>query len=123
MSANHARSWQTTPSPKQTPNKVSVKVKKQGWVTKGEKVIYSIIAAGIIITGIFMVSLSSATDAMNRDLQRLETELQKQKITNEGLAFEVEELSRPERIISIAEGHGLKIQNAEVKQAQIVDKE
>lgn len=123
MSANHARSWQTTPSPKQTPNKVSVKVKKQGWVTKGEKVIYSIIAAGIIITGIFMVSLSSATDAMNRDLQRLETELQKQKITNEGLSFEVEELSRPERIISIAEGHGLKIQNAEVKQAQVVDKE
>ncbi|WP_405102394.1 cell division protein FtsL [Oceanobacillus sp. FSL H7-0719] len=123
MSANHARSWQTTPSPKQSPSKVPVKVKKQGWVTKGEKVIYSIIAAGVIIAGIFMVSLSSATDSMNRDLQKLETTVQKQKVTNEGLAFEVKELSRPERIISIAEGHGLKIQNAEVKQAKVVDKE
>lgn len=123
MSANHARSWQTTPSPNQTPNKVSIHVKKQGWITKGEKVIYSIIAAGIIIAGIFMVSLSSTTDAVNRELQQLETKVQNQQIINEGLAFEVKELSRPERIISIAEGHGLKIQNAEVKQAQVVDKE
>lgn len=123
MSAHHARSWQTNPSPNQSPKKVSVKVKKQGWVTKGEKVIYSILAVSIIVTGIFMVSLSSSTDTINRELQQLETTVQEQRITNEGLAFEVKELSRPERIISIAESHGLKIQNAEVKQAQAVDNE
>lgn len=123
MSAHHARSWQTNPSPNPSPKKVSVKVKKQGWVTKGEKVIYAFIAVLVIVTGIFMVSLSSSTDAINRDLQQLETTVQEQRITNEGLAFEVKELSRPERIISIAESHGLKIQNAEVKQAQAVDNE
>ncbi|MEI3597028.1 MULTISPECIES: cell division protein FtsL [unclassified Oceanobacillus] len=125
MSANQARSWNAnpSPSPNHEPKKVSVKVKKQGWITKGEKVIYSMIAAGLIIAGIFMVSLSSETDALNRELQQLERTVQQQQITNEGLAFEVKELSRPERIISIAESHGLTIQNAEVKQAQAVEQD
>lgn len=123
MSAHRARNWQTNPSPNPSPKKVSVKVKKQGWVTKGEKVIYAFIAVLFIVTSVSMVSLSSSTDTINRELQQLETTVQKQRITNEGLAFEVKELSRPERIISIAENHGLKIQNAEVKQAQAVDNE
>ena len=125
MSANQARSWQTDPNlnPKQSPKKVSVKVKKQGWITKGEKVILFFVAGVIIIAALFMVSLSSSTDAMNRELQQLESTVQQQKVSNEGLAFEVKELSRPERIITIAEENGLKIQNAEVKQAQTVDKE
>lgn len=125
MSANQARSWNANPSPNpnQKPNKVAVKVKKQGWITKGEKVIYSIIATGLIIAGVFMVSLSSKTDALNRELQQLERTVQQQHIANEGLAFEVKELSRPERIISIAESHGLTIQNAEVKQAQTVEQD
>lgn len=125
MSANQARSWNANPSPNpnQKPKKVAVKVKKQGWITKGEKVIYSIIAAGLIIAGVYMVSLSSKTDALNRELQQLERTVQQQHIANEGLAFEVKELSRPERIISIAESHGLTIQNAEVKQAQTVEQD
>ncbi|MCF3942524.1 cell division protein FtsL [Oceanobacillus alkalisoli] len=125
MSANQARSWNTNPSPNpnREPKKVAVKVKKQGWITKGEKVIYSMIAAGLIIAGVFMVSLSSQTDALNREMQELEKSVQQQQIANEGLAFEVKELSRPERIISIAESHGLTIQNAEVKQAQAVEQE
>lgn len=123
MSAHSARNWQTNPSPNPSPKKVSVKVKKQGWVTKGEKVIYAFIAVLFIVTSVFMVSLSSSTDTINRELQKLETTVQEQRITNEGLAFEVKELSRPERIISIAENHGLKIQNAEVKQARAVDNE
>ena len=123
MQVNQARNWQSAPNPNQSPNKVPVKVKPQGWITKGEKVIYAIAAAAIIIFGVFMVSLSSSTDAMNRELQQLENTVQQQIIANEGLEFEVKELSRPERIISIAESHGLQIQNSEVKQAQIVDGE
>ncbi len=124
MSANQARNWEvnTRPSQNQVP-KVSVKVKKQGWITKGEKIIYSIVAAGLIAAGIFMVSISSQTDTLNREVQQLERTVEQQKIANEGLAFEVKELSRPERIISIAESHGLQIQNAEVKQAQAVENE
>lgn len=124
MSANQARSWEVnhTPNPKKSP-KISVKVKKQGWITKGEKIIYSMIAVALIIAGLYMVSLSSQTDTLNREMQQLERTVEQQKIANEGLAFEVKELSRPERIISIAESNGLKIQNAEVKQAQAVEKD
>ncbi|MBR3119394.1 cell division protein FtsL [Oceanobacillus profundus] len=122
MSANGARNWQQI-NPQYTPNtekekKVSVKVKNNGWITKGEKVIYSFIGACLVISGIYMVSFSSTTDTINRELQQLEQTVNTQQVTNDGLMFEVKELSRPERIIEIADKNGLKIQNAEVKQAQ-----
>ena len=125
MNANQARNWNVNPqtTPSSTPKKVTVRVRKHGWITKGEKVIYSMIALSLIVAAIFMVSLSSQTDALNRELQKLEQTVEQQKITNEALAFEVKELSRPERIISFAEAHGLEIQNAEVKQAQSVENE
>ncbi|AVQ98952.1 cell division protein FtsL [Oceanobacillus sp. M65] len=118
MSANHARQWQQ-PRTQQRPEKqekVAVKVQRQGWITKGEKVIYSAVGAMLIATGIFVVSFSSSTDALNRDMQRLEKTVQTQQTTNEGLLFEMKELSRPERITKIAEENGLKIQNTQVKQ-------
>ncbi|GAB3067985.1 hypothetical protein GCM10027286_34630 [Virgibacillus ainsalahensis] len=120
MIANHARSWQQE-GPQQTPQreqKVNVKVHKQGWITRGEKVLYSLVGACLIAGGVFIVSYSSSTDTLNRELQSLEQTVQNQQITNEGLLFEVKELSRPERITSIAKENGLKVQDAEVKQAQ-----
>ncbi|WP_067728297.1 cell division protein FtsL [Oceanobacillus damuensis] len=120
MSANQAQNWQQSHpqhSPAREP-KVAVKVKKNGWITKGEKVIYSLIGAFVVASGIFMVSYSSTTDTINRELQELEQTVNTQQVKNEGLLFEMKELSRPERIIQIAEENGLKIQNAEVKQAQ-----
>lgn len=120
MSANHARSWQQS-NPQHQSNqeqKVSVKVKKTAWITKGEKVLYSIVGSVLIAGGIFIVSFSSTTDTINRELQELEQTVSTQKVKNEGLLFEKKELSRPERIIEIAKENGLKVQNAEVKQAQ-----
>lgn len=121
MSANHARSWQQqipNQSPKQD-RKVTVKVRKKGWITKGEKVIYSFVAICFIVAGIYLVSFSSSTDTLNREVQQLEQTVQNQKIVNEGLLFEKKELSRPERITEIAKENGLQIQDAEVKQAQV----
>ncbi|RKQ37393.1 cell division protein FtsL [Oceanobacillus halophilus] len=120
MSANHARSWQHL-NPQRTPQKepkVNVKVRKNGWITKGEKVIYSLVFVSMIISGVFMVSYASTTDTLNREVQTLEQTVNNQKITNEGLVFEKKELSRPERILEIAKEKGLKIQDAEVKQAK-----
>ncbi|AXI08991.1 cell division protein FtsL [Oceanobacillus sp. 143] len=119
MNTNYARSWQQS-SPQQAPKKdkkVAVKVKKQGWVTKGEKVIYSIFSVALIAISIFIVSFSSSTDALNRELQTLEKTAQSLELKNEALQFEKKELSRPERIIEVAKKNGLKIQDAEVKQA------
>ncbi|WP_156290432.1 cell division protein FtsL [Oceanobacillus salinisoli] len=121
MSANHAHSWQHL-NPQKTPQKEQkphVKVRKQGWITRGEKVIYSVVFMCFILSGVFIVSYSSSTDTLNRELETLEQTVRNQQVTNEGLLFEKKELSRPERILGIAKDKGLKIQDAEVKQAQI----
>ncbi|WP_100011052.1 cell division protein FtsL [Lentibacillus sediminis] len=118
MVANHARSWQPQ-APEHTPTeekKVVVRRQKQGWITKGEKLIYALTSACLLTGGLFMVSYSSSTDTLNREMQSLEQTVQNQQVTNESLLFEVKELSRPERITSIAKENGLEIQDAEVKQ-------
>lgn len=119
MSASHARSWEqtyTSHAP-QEDKQISVKVHKKGWITKGEKVLYSVIGFCLIIACIYIVSFSSSTDTLNRELQSLEQTVQKQQVENEGLVYEKKQLSRPERITRIAKENGLKIQDAEVKQA------
>ncbi|MFD1849150.1 cell division protein FtsL [Oceanobacillus bengalensis] len=119
MSAEHARSWQQLPkqSPK-TDQKQHAKVKRKGWITRGEKLVYTIFIAVFIIAGIFLVSYSSTTDTLNRDLQVLEQHVKTQTVINEELVFEQKELSRPERILAVAKEKGLKIQDTEVKQAE-----
>ncbi|WP_254846682.1 cell division protein FtsL [Oceanobacillus sojae] len=123
MSENQARKWQVNPryNPQEESQTVVRKVKKTPWITKGEKVIYSITGAAILAFGIGIVSFASGTDSLNRGMQNVETNINNQKIINENLNFEKEELSRPERITEIAEKNGLKIQNSEVKQAETVN--
>jgi cell division protein FtsL len=124
MRENQAIDWQQRSSMETAPNreqKATVKVRKQGWITKGEKVLYSVIGLCIIIAGGFMVSFSSSTDSLNRELQQLEQTVQNQQVINESLLFEKKELERPERITEIARENGLKIQDTEVKQAQNVN--
>jgi len=119
MNTSHARSWQQSYAPEQTPHeKQIVKVKKTGWITKGEKVLYTIIAISLIVACVLMVSYSSSTDTFNRKIESLESVVQKQKVKNEGLQFEMKELSNPDRITRIARENGFQIQDAEVKQAQ-----
>lgn len=119
MNTSHARSWQQSYAPEQTPHeKQIVKVKKTGWITKGEKVLYTIIAISLIVACVLMVSYSSSTDTLNRKIESLESVVQKQKVKNEGLQFEMKELSNPDRITRIARENGFQIQDAEVKQAQ-----
>lgn len=123
MSENQARKWQVNPqyNPQEETKTVVKKVKKTPWISKGEKVIYSVTSAAILAFGIGMVSYASGTDSLNRELQQLENSIEQKKIVNENLNFEREELSRPERITEIAEKNGLKIQNSEVKQAETVN--
>ncbi|CEI84396.1 hypothetical protein J18TS1_13820 [Oceanobacillus oncorhynchi subsp. incaldanensis] len=123
MSENQARKWQVNPqyNPQEETKTIVKKVKKTPWISKGEKVIYSVTSAAILVFGIGMVSYASGTDSLNREVQQLENSINQQKIVNENLNFEREELSRPERITEIAEKNGLKIQNSEVKQAETVN--
>lgn len=115
MNTSYAREWKQTPTEQEQEKQVAVKVHKQNWVTKGEKVLYSVVGAVLIATGFFIVSYSSSTDVLNSNLQKLEQNVLNQQSQNEVLLFEIEELSRPTRITQIASEYGLKTQNAEVK--------
>lgn len=120
---NRARHWrdQEAYAHAQPQKKIVVKVKRQGWITKGEKIIYSFFCIGLIAVSLYLVSYASKLDQLNREVQRLEAEVHNQKIENETLYFEVSELSSPERIINIARENGLKIQDAKVKRATAVN--
>lgn len=119
MNTNPARKWESTSSQYESQQKSQVKVKihKTGWVTKGEKFLYMIIGVCLILAGTYIVSYSSSTDHLNRELQTLEQNVQSQVKENENLQFEVDRLSDPARITKIARENGLKIQYAEVKRA------
>lgn len=119
MAAPKLKNWQQVgqPQKREQDKKVVVKVRKPAWITKGEKLMYSVVGVALLSFGIYVVSYASSTDTLNRELQQLETQVQNQQIENEGLTFEVSELSRPERITKIAKDHGLKIQDAKVKKA------
>jgi cell division protein FtsL len=82
MRENQAFDWQQriqTEAEPRREQKGTVRVRKQGWFTKGEKILYSLIGASILVAGGFMVSFSSSTDSLNRELQQLEQTVQNQQ--------------------------------------------
>lgn len=118
MQTNHARKIDYSYAPQTQPKRVTVKVHKQSWITKGEKLLYTLVGICFFIIGTYIVSYAAKTDQLNRSVQALEQQVREQQIENESLLVEIEELSRPERITKIAKEHGLKIQDTQVKQAQ-----
>lgn len=117
MAANQARSWENSYTSYRPQVEKRVVVRKAGWITKGEKILYSVVAVCILVALWYIVSFSSSLDTLNRNIQSVEQKITNQQVVNEGLGFEIKELSRPERIIQYAKEHGLTIQAAEVKQA------
>jgi len=120
VNTNHARNWQREQIERrheQGKKKVVIRTKKRSMITKGEKLIYSIFCIMLTIASIYVVSFSSSMDKLNRDIQSIDKTVQQQKLENENLNFEINELSKPERITKIAKENGLKIQEAKVKRA------
>ncbi|GGA83874.1 cell division protein FtsL [Ornithinibacillus halotolerans] len=117
MAANHARNWEQSYTSYQPQVEKKVVYKRKSWITKGEKILYTSVAACLLIIGFFVVTYSSSMDTLNRDIQVLEQNIADQKLVNEGLLFEIKELSRPERITQFAKENGFTIQAAEVKHA------
>ncbi|MGN8645110.1 cell division protein FtsL [Gracilibacillus sp. HCP3S3_G5_1] len=121
MSSQHARVYYTNEQVKEQVQhkkvvKKKVKVQKR-WVTRGEKVMYSVFAVIFLSFSAYMVTYSASLDQLNRNVESLNTQIQQQSVQNKNLAFQQKELSQPERIIENAKKHGLKVQNTQVKQA------
>src|SRR5690625_7091439 len=102
MNTNRVRSWQQEyVQPERKESKVVVRVKRKGWLTKGEKVIYSFAAFLLIIFCCYLVSYSSKLDQINREVQSLQHSVEQQVVENKSLDYEVRELSKPDRITKI----------------------
>lgn len=120
MSNQHARVWQTSQQEqvKQKPSVIRRKVKvHKPWVTRGEKVLYIIFAIVFLSFSAYLITYSSSVDKLNREIQVLNTQVDQAEVHTNNLAYQVKELSQPQRIIENAKEHGLKIQNTKVKQA------
>src|SRR5699024_3853232 len=104
MNKNNARQWQeySAQTQRNKQRKVVVKVRYKNLLTTGEIVIYAFLATALLGIGIFIVSYASSVDTLNRDVQSLEQDIQKQTAKNDELLGEVRELSKSERITSIA---------------------
>ncbi|MFC0524038.1 cell division protein FtsL [Pontibacillus salicampi] len=118
MSAENARKLhEQQPQHTKQQEKVKVQVQKQKWISTGEKFMYSMVSAVAVAASIYVVSFASTTDGMNRDVQHLESKIDKQQVQIENLKFEKKELSKPERILQIAKDNGLEIRKSKVKSA------
>ncbi|GEN55305.1 cell division protein FtsL [Halobacillus litoralis] len=123
MSAEQIRKQQPLQQPERQ-KQAKVKVhKKKKWISTGEKFLYSFATTAVLAASVFLVQTSAQTDTINRDIRGLEQEIQQQESLNENLAYQVKELSNPDRILSIAKENGLNIQNAQVKQAGKINNE
>ncbi|GAA0460566.1 cell division protein FtsL [Alkalibacillus silvisoli] len=122
MALEQVRSYQVQqpvqPERKKDPQpKPTSQPAKKPWFTRGEKVLYSIGIVMIAVMAVIVVSFSSSVDSLNRDVQQLNTQVQEVQSQNNSLQAEVQELSNPNRILTIAEENGLNIRHAEVRQA------
>ncbi|RPF56086.1 cell division protein FtsL [Aquisalibacillus elongatus] len=120
MAAEQIRKYSMVPERKtyQEPQRqVKQQPKKKAWFTKGEKVLYTTGLVLIAVAMILSVQYSSSVDSLNRDVQQINEEISKQETINTTLTAEVKEMSKPSRILSIAEEHGLNIKHAQVRQA------
>lgn len=120
MQSNQARSWQHEQQQQERveqEKQIFIRKKKIGWITKGEKTLCAIVCVLVLCASYYTVSYASTTYSMNKEIQTLEQSVNQKVISNDGLLFEVKELSKPERIIQIAKENGFKTQNTKVKQA------
>lgn len=124
MNAQQARHWQESyqSQVEQQEKQTQVTVRKKSWLTPGEKIIYTFISACLVVAGFFVVSFSSSIDSLNREVQTLERTIETQQVTNQSLEFEKKELSKPDRIMKVAEENGLKIQGTKIKRAESISK-
>src|SRR5699024_12241331 len=113
MNTNNARQWQQYSAQTQRDNqrKVVVKVRSKNWLTKGEKVIYAFLATALLGIGIFIVSYASSVDKLNRDVQSLEQDSQKQTEKNDEIVGEVREPRKAKRIKNIAKENRINRKN------------
>jgi cell division protein FtsL len=84
-------------------------------VTPGEKILVAIFAMVFCILAVQIVSTQAAIYDVNKEVQHVETTIEKQEKANNDLKLQVSELSTYERILEKAKELGLNLKEKNVK--------
>ena len=91
--------------------KKSKKVK----LLKGEKAMYVLLLFLLLAIPMFNVYTSSLLSETNNEVEKLNKNIEKQELVNQGLSMQIDELASLENIQSIAEENGLSYNNSNIK--------
>lgn len=104
---------QIQPQKPQQPEQVKAP-KKQG-ITKAEKFLIAIAGAIIFALGVASVSLEIMVANVNHEVQDTSRSIEQVVVVNDNMSQEVQELSRYDRVYSIAKKHGLEMNEENVR--------
>lgn len=82
---------------------------------KGEKFMYGLIIVLLLAIPMFNVYTSSLLSETNNTVEKLKNNIEKQKLVNQSLSMQVDELASLENIQKIAEEYGLSYVNSNIK--------
>ncbi len=94
--------------------KVAKKNKKLK-LLKGEKAMYVLLLFLLLAIPMFNVYTSSLLSETNNEVEKLNKNIEKQELVNQGLSMQIDELASLENIQSIAEENGLSYNNSNIK--------
>ncbi|MFI8574779.1 MULTISPECIES: cell division protein FtsL [Rossellomorea] len=84
-------------------------------ITPGEKILVAIFAAVFCFLAVQIVTTQAAIYDVNKDVQHVESTIEKQEKANNDLKLQVSELSTYERILEKAKELGLNLKEKNVK--------
>ncbi|WP_221564090.1 cell division protein FtsL [Alkalihalobacillus sp. TS-13] len=100
-------------NPQPQPNVVR---RKRSKITKGEKVLWTVAAMMLAAASIFMISNYAEMYTVNKEIQVMEQNIDKQSKQVDDLTLKKSELSEPLRIINFAEQKlGMKFDDKNIK--------
>lgn len=82
---------------------------------KGEKFMYGLIIILLLAIPMFNVYTSSLLSETNNEVEKLKNNIENQKLVNQSLTMQVDELASLENIQKIAEEYGLSYVNGNIK--------
>ena len=82
---------------------------------KGEKFMYGLIVMLLLAIPMFNVYTSSLLSETNNEVEKLKNDIESQKLVNQSLTMQVDELASLENIQKIAEEYGLSYVNSNIK--------
>lgn len=82
---------------------------------KGEKAMYILLLFLLLAIPMFNVYTSSLLSETNNEVEKLNKNIEKQELVNQGLSMQIDELASLENIQSIAEENGLSYNNSNIK--------